>query len=273
MERSPLAFVGFALAASSALMAVAWAVGRKLRFLSLVDAVWAYGIAANAAAGFALGRAPFARAAICGGLGVFWGARLGTHLTARLRAHFPREDRRYEALKESWGGSLGWKSFLFFQAQAASMALFAYPFAALALDGSYALRWNELAGATLAAAALLGEAAADAQLRRFVRADRAGHSVCDIGLWRYSRHPNYFFEWVVWCGFALTAAAAPAGAYSLICPAAMLLLLLFVTGVPPAEAGSLRSRGEAYERYRRRTSVFIPWFPRKEGPDAGRKSA
>jgi steroid 5-alpha reductase family enzyme len=82
------------------------------------------------------------------------------------------------------------------------------------------------------------------------------------GLWRYSRHPNYFFQTLTWVAYALVATAAPWGWLAWICTAAMLLLILFVTGVKPAEESSLRSKGDDYRRYQRETSPFVPWPPR-----------
>ena len=82
------------------------------------------------------------------------------------------------------------------------------------------------------------------------------------GLWRYSRHPNYFFQWLTWVAYALLALSAPYGWLGLSAPIAMLLLILFVTGIPPAEEQALRSRGEDYRRYQRETSAFVPLPPR-----------
>ena len=87
--------------------------------------------------------------------------------------------------------------------------------------------------------------------------------MCDAGLWRYSRHPNYFFEWLVWVAFFVFASASPWGWLGVIAPAAMLFLLLRVTGIPLTEEQAVRSKGEAYRRYQQRTSAFIPWPPRK----------
>jgi steroid 5-alpha reductase family enzyme len=85
----------------------------------------------------------------------------------------------------------------------------------------------------------------------------------DRGLWRYSRHPNYFFQTLTWVAYALIAVAAPYGWLAFLAPLAILYLVLFVTGVPPAEESSLRTRGDAYRRYQERTSAFVPWPPRR----------
>ncbi|HEX3730690.1 MAG TPA: DUF1295 domain-containing protein [Opitutaceae bacterium] len=109
---------------------------------------------------------------------------------------------------------------------------------------------------------LFGEGLADSQLSAF-KADPAHRGqVCRAGLWRFSRHPNYFFEWTVWVGYFVLACGSPGGWIGVISPAAMLWLLLRVTGIPMAEQQSLRSKGEAYRQYQRTTSAFVPWFPR-----------
>jgi steroid 5-alpha reductase family enzyme len=83
---------------------------------------------------------------------------------------------------------------------------------------------------------------------------------CQAGLWRYSRHPNYFFEWVVWVGFFVFALGSPWGWTAVASPIVMLYILLFVTGVPAAEAASLRSRGDEFRAYQHTTSTFVPWL-------------
>ena len=83
------------------------------------------------------------------------------------------------------------------------------------------------------------------------------------GLWRYSRHPNYFFQWLTWVAYALMALAAPWGWIGLLAPLLILYLIVFVTGIPPSEEQALKSRGDDYRRYQRETSAFVPWFPRR----------
>jgi steroid 5-alpha reductase family enzyme len=112
-------------------------------------------------------------------------------------------------------------------------------------------------------AAITGEALADAQLAAFKRDAANRGRVCEAGLWRYSRHPNYFFEWLIWVAYFVFAVGSPWGWVALIGPASILYLLLRVTGIPMTEEQSLRSRGDAYRRYQRTTSAFIPWLPKK----------
>jgi steroid 5-alpha reductase family enzyme len=137
------------------------------------------------------------------------------------------------------------------------------PFLVTALNpapGVEALAW---AGIAVWAAGTVGETVADRQLSAFRRDPANKAKVMDRGLWRTSRHPNYFFQIVTWVGFALIATAAPWGWLGWLSPILITLSILFVTGIPPTEAQALRSRGEAYRDYQRRTSPLVPWFPRR----------
>lgn len=255
--------LGFAAAFFSGLMMVAWGAAMRLKFLSLVDAVWALGIGVCAAALALAAGARVDRAVFAAVLALCWSLRLGGYLAIRLARHFPVEDPRYLALRAAWGRGFLWKTFLFFQAQALTQTLFIFPFLGLVLDPAPFPRWNEIFGALLALGGLLGESIADSQLARF-KADPLNRGrVCNVGLWRWSRHPNYFFEWLVWCGFAVCAVQAPLGLLAVASPVVMLFLLLFVTGVRPSEEQSLKNRGDLYREYQRTTSAFVPWFAKK----------
>lgn len=174
------------------------------------------------------------------------------------------EDRRYRDLRAKWKerGSVQTRFFAFYQAQALLALGLSGPFLLAAFDGHHGLQPLAWAGAALWVVAASGEALADRQLRRF-KADPANTGrTMRSGLWRYSRHPNYFFQWTSWVAYALIATQAPWGWLGWISPALMLYLIVFVTGIPPAEEQALRSRGEDYRRYQRETSAFVPWFPR-----------
>jgi steroid 5-alpha reductase family enzyme len=136
------------------------------------------------------------------------------------------------------------------------------PFLLAALNPRPRLSPFEYAGAALWLVAWMGEIAADWQLHRF-KANPANRGVtCRAGLWRYSRHPNYFFEWLIWVAFAVFAMGSPYGYVSLFAPLLMLYFLFRVTGIPATEAQALRSKGDDYRRYQTSTSAFVPWFPR-----------
>jgi steroid 5-alpha reductase family enzyme len=123
----------------------------------------------------------------------------------------------------------------------------------------------DLAGVLVWVVTVVGETVADHQLATF-RADPANCGrTCRVGLWRASRHPNYFFEWLHWWSYVLLAVGSPWWALTLVGPALMLFFLLKVTGIPAAEAQALASRGEDYRDYQRTTSAFVPWFPKRWG--------
>jgi steroid 5-alpha reductase family enzyme len=110
---------------------------------------------------------------------------------------------------------------------------------------------------------LAGESLADLQLSQFVARPENRGKICQVGLWRYSRHPNYFFEWTIWVSYFLFALGQPYGAWTFYCPLIMLHFLVNVTGVKLSERGSLARKGDAYREYQRTTSAFFPWFPRR----------
>lgn len=248
-------------AVAALVMAGLWVVARRIRNHGIVDVGWTYlvGGLALAHAGAGAGAGP-RRALVAAMFGV-WAVRLGTYLL-RDRVLGRPEDGRYAALRQSWGDAADARFFWFYQAQAAAAAGFAIPALFPSMNRSPSIVPLEWAAALLWAMALAGEALADWQLARFKA--QPGHRglTCRAGLWRYSRHPNYFFEWTVWVAFALFSAASPLGTVAVACPLAMLYLLFKVTGIPATEAQAVRSRGEDYRRYQATTSVFVPWWPR-----------
>ena len=148
--------------------------------------------------------------------------------------------------------------------QAGLAVLLSAPFLIAALDPQ-PLSAVEYTAAGLWLAALAGELEADRQLTGF-KADPANRGrVCDAGLWRYSRHPNYFFEWIIWVAFSLFAITSPWGAIGLVSPSLILYFLLRVTGIPATEAQAVRSKGDASRHYQETTSAFVPWWPKRDG--------
>jgi steroid 5-alpha reductase family enzyme len=128
------------------------------------------------------------------------------------------------------------------------------------------LNLRDAFGVLLMAAALWGEHLADRQMKAF-KADPANQGkVCDTGLWGWSRHPNYFFQWLGWLAYPVIALnhANPHALFSVAAPVVMFILLNKVSGIPPLEAAQLKSKGQAYRAYQRRVSPFIP-LPRPRG--------
>lgn len=240
--------------------AALWRAATRIRDASMVDAAWAAGLGA-----LALGCAAFetgdpSRRLLVAAMGGAWSARLAAHLYFD-RVRGKPEDGRYAALRASWGAAADRNFFWFFQAQGALDAVLALPFAALCAKPA-PLGAADAVGAAVWLAAVAGEWAADAQLARF-RADPANKGrTCRAGLWRFSRHPNYFFEWTHWLAYA---AMAPSDWRVWTSPALMLFFLLRVTGIPATEAQALKTRGDDYRSYQKETSMFVPWFPRRSG--------
>jgi steroid 5-alpha reductase family enzyme len=173
------------------------------------------------------------------------------------------EDGRYRKLRRDWGPHAQAGFFLFFQAQALADVVFSIPFLiAMRNAAPFPSAWDA-AGLLVWLAAVGGETLADAQLARF-RADPLHRGrTCRVGLWGWSRHPNYFFEWLHWWSYVLLAAGTPWGWLNLFAPALMLFFLFRVTGIPATEARALESRGEDYRDYQRTVSAFLPRPPKR----------
>jgi steroid 5-alpha reductase family enzyme len=259
-----LALVLFATAALCAGFAVLYLIARWLDNYGIVDVAWSYAFA-GLAAWYALAGGGWSERRVAIALmAAVWSLRLGTHLAVRVAHHHPVEDTRYLQLRRDWAARFHRTMFGFFQLQAGSVVLLGGAFLVAAQNPAARFHALEYAGAVLWLVALSGEAVADAQLARFKRDPARRGQVCDTGLWRYSRHPNYFFEWLIWVAFFVFALASPWGWVTIISPAGILFLLLRVTGIPLAEEQSLRSKGDAYRAYQRTTSAFVPW-PRRSG--------
>ena len=254
----PLAMVG--AGAVFALMFVLWLVHLRMRNAGIVDIGWAFSLAMVAVIYATLGQGYPPRRWLIAGMACVWGLRLAWHLYRRVVGH--PEEGRYAQLRKDWGenGNVAIKFLIFFEFQATLDATLSLPFLLAAVNPSPRISPLEYAGVAIWFIAVVGEATADAQLAAFKRPDANRGKVCDVGLWNYSRHPNYFFEWFVWVAWATFALASPFGWLALICPALMLYFLYRVTGIPATEAQALRSRGEAYRRYQQTTSAFVPWF-------------
>jgi len=255
--------IGIATAVAAGLMCVVFALGRRMGNFGIVDIAWSWGFALLLAIYLALTEGNPTRDVLLAAPAMAWSLRLGWHLYRRVMRSHPDEDGRYRQLREEWGDRLGVKMFWFFQLQAVVLVALSLPFLLVARNSAPQIAAIEWVGAILAFAALLGEATADAQLSRFKADPRHGGKTCRAGLWGYSRHPNYFFEWLIWIGFFLIALGSPGGAVAVYCPAIMLYFLLKKTGIPATEEQALRTKGDDYRRYQKTTNAFVPWFPKE----------
>jgi steroid 5-alpha reductase family enzyme len=247
--------------AAALLLAVLYVIQRRTRDATAVDAGWAGSLVLLAVLAAAFGPGKLEHRLLILALAGLENVRIASLVRGRLGKG---EDTRYAELRRRWH-SRGREQLtfaIFYQAQALVAAVLAIPFVLIVFNRDDGLAPLEWAGVALWLVAAPLEALADIQLKRF-KADPANHGrTMRYGLWRYSRHPNYFFQWLTWVAYALMALAAPWGWIGLSAPAFILFLILFVTGVKPAEERALESRGDDYRRYQRETSVFIPWFPR-----------
>lgn len=260
---APLLLPVLALVPTSLAMVALWARQRRTGNAGWVDAAWTASMGLLAVAYALLIDGVVWRRALVASLVALWALRLLAHLVPRL-ARGP-EDGRYRAMRAKWGPRTDRKLLGFFLAQALVAVLFSYAYLLAMLTPVHEVRWIDLLALGFWAVGVGGEAVADRQLAAWLAEPANRGRTCRAGLWRLSRHPNYFFEWLHWFCWALLAVGGAYVGWAALAPVVMLLLLLFVTGIPPSEAQALRSRGEDYRRYQRATSAFVPWPPRPEG--------
>jgi steroid 5-alpha reductase family enzyme len=245
-----------------------WWLGVRNRNFSYVDIGWSVNFAVLAALYAWLAPGDLQRRLIVAAMFTAHGLRLGWHLGKRIIG--APEEGRYQQLRKDWGGSseraLNLKFLGFFEFQAVLNAVLTLPMLIASFNANPNVNAMEIAGCAIFLVGLVGESTADAQLAAFKRTRSNENAVCDAGLWRYSRHPNYFFEWLIWIAYAVFALTSPHGWIALAMPVLMLHFLINVTGLKATEAQALRTKGERYRLYQARTSGFVPWFPKRIEP-------
>jgi steroid 5-alpha reductase family enzyme len=241
-------------------MTLGWLWQKKHTNAGIVDVLWSVGLALAALLMAITGDGALTPRVLLGILGSAWALRLAAHLWRRVSGE--QEDGRYQHLRRHWVVGTQWKFFAFFQFQAFLVLLFALPFAAVARNPINGLTPMIVLGLLIWIVSVAGEALADAQLARFRRDPANKGKVCNVGLWHYSRHPNYFFEWLHWFTYVVLALGSPISAMAWSGPVVMYVFLRWVSGIPYTEAQSLRSRGEAYRDYQRTTPMLFPWIPK-----------
>lgn len=250
----------------SAAMVLAWLADRQAGNAGWIDATWTFAVGA-AGAGGALS-AYFLhghnwRSLLVAVLALLWSARLGGHIVQRTLSK--DDDPRYAKLRREWGADAPSQMFRFLQIQALVSIPLSMSIWLAAFNPSPAFSIKDAVAIALMLIAIGGEASADSSMRAF-KADPANNGkVCDAGLWAWSRHPNYFFEWLGWTAYAVFAVDFT-GAYvwgwlALLAPACMYWLLNHVSGIPPLEDIMVAKYGAAYRDYQARTSAFFPMPP------------
>jgi steroid 5-alpha reductase family enzyme len=253
-----LLLVGALVASVS--MALLWALAVRIEDASHVDVAWAMLIATCAILYALVADGDTAHRVLAAVLASVWGYRLGLYLLFN-RVLGKEEDGRYQTLRAKWGENANRNFFWFFQFQAAFVVFFTIPYALIVLDdgGLGPLEWL---GAAVWAVGNAGVIASDWQLAQWRGNPANRGQTARGGLWSWSRHPNYFFEFVTWIGVAVVATAAPWGWIAWVVPAVLLFLLFRLTGIPATEAQALKSRAD-YAEYQRTTSVFVPLPPKR----------
>lgn len=253
-----------AAATPLAIMLLVWAFHEATHQSGWIDVAWTFavGIAAVLGALWPFGEASL-RQGLYAAMAAAWSLRLGLHLFGRTRGD--PDDPRYAKLRGEWGAKAPWMMFGFLVIQAMVAAILSVSVVVVARAPVAGLALADMLAFALFLVAFVGEGVADTQIRRFKSAPANRGRICDTGLWAWSRHPNYFFEWLVWCAIALGALAAPdhlIGWIALAAPIMMLHLLLNVSGVPPLEEHMRATRGAAFDAYAARTGKFFPRPPR-----------
>lgn len=262
----------------SAVMACAWLFQMRTRNAGWSDVFWSYEMGVGGVFlalvpwrhvwRIELWHAPSPRQWLVAILVALWSVRLGTHILQRSR-RASREDPRYATLREEWKDDFQPRLFWFLQIQALAAFVLVLSVGIAAHNPSPGIRPLDVLGALVLLGAIFGEGAADQELKQFAADAANKNKICDTGLWGWSRHPNYFFEWLGWLAYPIIAidlgGTYPWGFAALSGPIFMFWLLRYVSGVPPLEAHMLRKHGGNFRAYQERVSSFFPLPPKPDG--------
>lgn len=248
---------------SAVAMTGVWVFSMRVRNVGYVDVAWSGLMAVGALIAGLLSHGATLPRTLAALAGAVWAARLCLHLLHRVMHE--EEDGRYKALREEWKGDPK-RYFLFFQLQAFIVALFSLPFLGAASNPDNRVGAWTIAAVVVWLLSVGGEAIADAQLAEH-RANPANKGkTCRKGLWNWSRHPNYVFEWLHWFTYVLLGIGSPHAWLTWLGPLIMFAFLYRVSGIPWTERNALRSRGDDYRRYQQEVSEFFPRPPRRTVP-------
>ncbi len=256
------------LAINAAILVVtfiaAWLICLKLRDVTPIDSLWAIGMVIMALASFLHAQGDPKRKALLLGLCALWGVRLGGYLLWRWRDHGP--DRRYRTMFAKAQEAKGWgfakaSLLMVFATQAPLLFIVCLPVQLGQIDAQPPVGMLGIAGVIIALIGIAFETIGDAQLTRFRRDPANAGQVMDRGLWRYTRHPNYFGDACTWWGLYLIAAETATGLWALPGPVLLTWTLMKWSGVPTTE-GRMKRKKPGYDDYVRRTSGFVPWWPK-----------
>jgi steroid 5-alpha reductase family enzyme len=256
-----LIFVG--LLTSAVWMSILWAISQKIKNAAVVDVGWGISVLSYTIVYFFLTKGLQGKEFLALVTVILWSGRLSYHLYLDRIQSGREEDGRYKKLREHFKTDVPKKMFLFFQAQGLFNAVLSVPFLIIALSPVNTVGLFELLAFTISYLAIFGETVADYQLKQFKKNPLNKGKVCEVGLWKFSRHPNYFFEFLIWVGFFFLGLKESHGLLGIVAPAAILYTLLKFTGIPATEEQALRSKGDLYRSYQKRVSAFVPLPPKK----------
>lgn len=267
LENLFIFFVG-AAAFGVPVMSFFWWVSERRQNANHADVCWAFLIGVfSLFFGFfeLLESGGFWRSILVASLISIWSLRLGGFLLWNRVLKESKEDGRYAKLRKKWAGTASFKFWIVFQAQWLMAFLFAVAIYPSFRNENPFPTWYDCVAVAVFLVSVFGELVADAQLSRFKSDPNNRGKTCRVGLWQYSRHPNYFFEWLHWFTYVFFAlgSSIPLVGLSLIGPAMMMFTLWKITGIPVTEEQAKKSRPD-YEDYQRTTNMFFPWFPKKE---------
>ncbi|MCW3084210.1 MAG: hypothetical protein JWP12_1576 [Bacteroidetes bacterium] len=253
----------FSFIAVSAVMLIIWIWAYRIKNAGVVDIFWAFNFLVIALVIWLMADGYEPRKMIVCGLATLWSLRLGIYLLIRVGSHLEVEEGRYKQLRAEWAPNENLKFFVFFQVQALSNVFLAIPFFIIALNPAPHISILEYIGAGMWLCSIIGEGLSDWQLQHFKKNPANKGKVCEYGLWNYSRHPNYFFQLMIWISVLVLAISSPYGWIAVVCPLTIGYLIFKITGIPMTEEQSIRSKGDLYREYQRTTSVFVPLPKRK----------
>jgi steroid 5-alpha reductase family enzyme len=244
------------------LFSALWIVQVIRKDAGVVDIGWTLGVGAMAVYAAINGTGWMPRRIILGTMVAIWSLRLILYILKDRLIQAKEEDGRYQRLRKHWGRDANSYFFFFFTCQSLLVILFTLPFLPATSNQTPHLTAFDILAIAVWMIAMGGEWMADAQLARFRRNPAHKGEVCNTGLWRYSRHPNYFFEWMHWWSYLFLAIGAPDALLALTGPLAIYLFLMRISGIPHVEKQALSTRGEAYRTYQQQTNLFFPGPPR-----------
>jgi len=242
-------------------MSLLWYIGKQKNNYGIVDVGWTLSLVILAVVYFFFTEGFFLRKLLITSMVCFWGLRLGGYLFfTRILGNHP-EDQRYTQFRKEYGEAVDRKFFTnIFMFQGLLDVVLSLPFLLACVNNKTEIHALEWFAVFLFVFAVCSEALADYQLHKFKQDPANKGKNCEVGLWYYSRHPNYFFEWVIWVSWGLFALPSEYGFLGLISPILMYIFLTKFTGVPMTEKFILEKKGDVYREYQKTTSEFFPWF-------------